>query len=117
MSLLIPGALCLAFFPATLAMESVTDFRLTVFGLMILFVVYYLPDGIVGFLREKLPFLRPAHTGATQALAASGEALIRQGGRSGADPLLTVERALMQFGGLKALNEVDSRCGRARSTD
>ncbi len=107
MSLLIPGALCLAFFPATLAMESVTDFRLTVFGLMILFVVYYLPDGIVGFLREKLPFLRPAHTGATQALAASGEALIRQGGRSGADPLLTVEQALMQFGGLKALNEVD----------
>ncbi|AWB23124.1 ABC transporter [Methylobacterium currus] len=107
MTLLIPGALCLAFFPATLAMESVTDFRLTVFGLMILFVVYYLPEGIVGFLREKLPFLRPAHTGATQALAASGEALIRQGGRSGADPLLKVERAVMQFGGLKALNEVD----------
>ncbi len=107
MTLLIPGALCLAFFPATLAMDSVTDFRLTVFGLMILFVVYYLPEGIVGFLREKLPFLRPAHTGATQNLAASGDALIRQGGRSGADPLLTVERALMQFGGLKALNEVD----------
>lgn len=107
MSLLIPGALCLAFFPATLAMDSVTDFRLTVFGLMILFVVYYLPDGIVGFLREKLPFLRPHHTGATQELAASGDALIRQGGRSGADPLLKVERAVMQFGGLKALNEVD----------
>ncbi|MET5021128.1 ABC transporter, partial [Burkholderia pseudomallei] len=50
-ALLVPVGLCLAFFPATLALESVTDFRLTVFGLMILFVVYYLPDGIVGFLR------------------------------------------------------------------
>ncbi|RVU18723.1 ABC transporter permease subunit [Methylobacterium oryzihabitans] len=107
MTLLIPGALCLAFFPATLALQSVTDFRLTVFGLMILFVVYYLPEGIVGFIREKLPFLRPAHTGEGKALEGSGEALIRQGGRTGSDPLLKVESAVMQFGGLKALAGVD----------
>ncbi|WP_298957006.1 branched-chain amino acid ABC transporter ATP-binding protein/permease [uncultured Methylobacterium sp.] len=107
MTLLIPGALCLAFFPATLAMQSVTDFRLTVFGLMILFVVYYLPEGIVGFIREKLPFLRPAHTGEGKVLEGSGEALIRQGGRTGSDPLLKVDSAVMQFGGLKALAGVD----------
>ncbi|WP_407523449.1 branched-chain amino acid ABC transporter ATP-binding protein/permease [Methylobacterium oryzisoli] len=103
MAILVPALLCIAFFPATLALQSVTDFRLTVFGLMILFVVYYLPEGIVGYLREKLPFLRPAHTGEGKALASSGEALIQQGGRAGADPLLKVDAAVMQFGGLKAL--------------
>lgn len=106
-AILIPVALCLAFFPATLALQSVTDFRLTVFGLMILFVVYYLPDGIVGFVREKIPALRPAHTGEGKSVQAEGAALSVQSGRSGADPLLRVEQALMQFGGLKALAGVD----------
>ena len=106
-AILIPALLCIAFFPATLAMQSVTDFRLTVFGLMILFVVYYLPEGIVGYIREKLPLLRPAHTGEGTALSSSGEALIQQGGRAGADPLLKVEGAVMQFGGLKALAGVN----------
>lgn len=106
-AILIPVALCLAFFPATLALQSVTDFRLTVFGLMILFVVYYLPDGIVGFVREKIPALRPAHTGEGKSVRAEGAALSVQSGRSGADPLLRVEQALMQFGGLKALAGVD----------
>ncbi|WP_018261959.1 branched-chain amino acid ABC transporter ATP-binding protein/permease [Methylobacterium sp. WSM2598] len=106
-ALLVPALLCIAFLPATLALQSVTDYRLTVFGLMILFVVYYLPEGIVGYLREKLPFLRPAHTGEGRLLTAAGEALIRQGGREGTDPLLRVEGAVMQFGGLKALAGVD----------
>ncbi len=33
-------------------LENITDWRLTIFGLMTLFVVYYLQDGIVGFLRN-----------------------------------------------------------------
>jgi branched-chain amino acid transport system permease protein len=106
-AILVPVVLCLAFLPATLALQSVTDFRLTVFGLMILFVVYYLPDGIVGFLREKLPFLRPVHTAEGKTVRAAGDALIAQGGRGGADPLLKVDQALMQFGGLKALAGID----------
>ncbi len=69
-AILIPVALCILFFPATMAMESVTDFRLTVFGLLILFVVYYLPDGIVGFLRQVIPALRPAHTAEGRSLSA-----------------------------------------------
>ncbi len=36
----------------SLLLEKITDYKLTVFGLMILFVVYYLPDGIFGFLRQ-----------------------------------------------------------------
>jgi hypothetical protein len=31
-------------------LENMVDWRLTIFGLMTLFVVYYLQDGIVGFL-------------------------------------------------------------------
>ncbi|MET0366973.1 MAG: branched-chain amino acid ABC transporter ATP-binding protein/permease [Methylobacterium sp.] len=106
-AILIPVALCILFFPATMAMESVTDYRLTVFGLLILFVVYYLPDGIVGFLRQMIPALRPAHTAEGRSVAAEGSALIAQRGDAGAEALLKVDQALMQFGGLKALAGVD----------
>lgn len=44
------GTILLAVFSYWL--EAVTDWRLTIFGAMILFVVYYLPDGIVGFVRN-----------------------------------------------------------------
>jgi branched-chain amino acid transport system permease protein len=71
--------------------------------LMTLFVVYYLQDGIVGF-------LQPDRAGAVhaKAVAASGaEPFPRaQGGKAG-DSLLNVDQILMQFGGLKALNQVD----------
>jgi ABC-type branched-subunit amino acid transport system permease subunit len=33
-------------------LQNITDWRLSIFGLMILFVVYYLQDGIVGFVRN-----------------------------------------------------------------
>ena len=106
-AILVPVVLCILFFPATMALQSVTDFRLTVFGLMILFVVYYLPDGIVGFLRQTIPALRPAHTAEGGDLSAEGSALIAQRADAGADALLKVEQALMQFGGLKALAGID----------
>src|ERR1700710_1303719 len=32
--------------------DALTDRRLTIFGLMILLVVYYLQDGVVGFVRK-----------------------------------------------------------------
>ncbi|KAG0771209.1 hypothetical protein G6F22_016682 [Rhizopus arrhizus] len=44
------GTIVLAVFSYWL--DAVTDWRLTIFGAMILFVVYYLPDGIVGFVRN-----------------------------------------------------------------
>jgi hypothetical protein len=36
-----------------------TDWRLSIFGLITLFVVYYLQDGIVGFVRKALNMPRP----------------------------------------------------------
>ncbi len=51
----IPVALCLAFFVFAMFLERITDYKLTIFGMMILFVVFYLPNGIYGFLRAALP--------------------------------------------------------------
>lgn len=85
--------------------ENMVDWRLTIFGLMTLFVVYYLQDGIVGFFRQLLG-RRVAHTRAVDADRQTdpfeGVAM-----GSGSGDLLRAERILMQFGGLKALNQVD----------
>ncbi len=105
-AILPPVVLCLLFLPGVYRLEQVTDYRLTIFGLMILFVVYYLPDGIVGFFRSKVPILRPRHAaagGLSPGSAASAEAIHAQQGRGGTDPLLRLSDVLMQFGGLKAL--------------
>ncbi len=87
-------------------LENMIDWRLTIFGLMTLFVVYYLQDGIVGFLRSLMG--RGAAHDASLAVAAAGADPFAgaDGGAAGAT-LLKVDQVLMQFGGLKALNKVD----------
>jgi branched-chain amino acid transport system permease protein len=89
-------------------LENITDWRLTVFGLMTLFVVYYLQDGIVGFLRGMfgkrlaMASAMPIEQGdAAHAWAAPDHGVATSG------DLLKVNQVLMQFGGLKALNQVD----------
>jgi len=87
-------------------LENMTDWRLTVFGFMTLFVVYYLQDGIVGFLRSLMGRGVVHDTSlAVQAKNANPFAGARTNAAGG--PLLKVDKVLMQFGGLKALNEVD----------
>jgi len=108
---LVPVALCFAFFAFSLYLTNVTDYKLTVYGLMILFVVYYLPDGIVGALKKALASVRPAwvkthavitdHANADSAIVAA-KATVAPGAT-----LLDVKSILMQFGGLRALNKVD----------
>ena len=109
------GTLALAGFSFWL--DSITDWRLSIFGLMILFVVYYLQDGIVGFVRG-LFFRR--RTAAEDELAMTGmdsaKDAVRVASNAGAaapgDDLLIARNVLMQFGGLKALNNVDLRIKR-----
>jgi ABC-type branched-subunit amino acid transport system ATPase component/ABC-type branched-subunit amino acid transport system permease subunit len=87
-------------------LNSMTDWRLSIFGLITLFVVYYLQDGIVGFVRNllNLKAAAPSNT----ALATDADAVGVPGGaaKSG-EVLLEAHQVLMQFGGLKALNNVD----------
>ncbi|HEY0295163.1 MAG TPA: branched-chain amino acid ABC transporter ATP-binding protein/permease [Bordetella sp.] len=94
-------------------LDSVTDWRLTIFGVMILFVVYYLPDGIVGFVRGQLLPARRAAPADLDAGLPPAEAVppAAHAGADGAE-LLKVDGVLMQFGGLKALNKVDLRVKR-----
>ena len=111
MSVPVIGTVGLAVF--SFFLHNIVDWRLTIFGFMILLVVYYLQDGIVGFVRSYYA----AITGRT-ALAARNAAMGRVeitsqdvisavNRKAAPGPLLTVKSVLMQFGGLKALNNVD----------
>ncbi|MGO4476884.1 ATP-binding cassette domain-containing protein [Massilia sp. 2TAF26] len=109
------GTIAMAVFAYRL--DSMVDWRLTIFGLMTLFVVYYLQDGIVGFFKSLFGRGR-VHVAAVQGageadpfagMKASGARA--EAGAEGGE-LLRVEQVLMQFGGLKALNQVDLNVAR-----
>jgi branched-chain amino acid transport system permease protein len=109
----IAGTLALAAFSFWL--ESITDWRLSIFGLMILFVVYYLQDGIVGFARGLLFRRRTASEDGLElsdAAAAKDAVRVAGGAQAQGDDLLVAQSVVMQFGGLKALNNVDLRIKR-----
>lgn len=93
--------------------DALTDWRLTIFGLMILLVVYYLQDGIVGFVRRVLSLGRGrARSMDMQALAATRQDAVLAIRTEGTGSILDVRGVLMQFSGLKALNEVDLKVKR-----
>jgi branched-chain amino acid transport system permease protein len=93
------------------ALNGLADWRLTIYGLITLFIVYYLQDGIVGFLRVAFNLKTGAAAAAEEARVAAADgtkavALTTQSTGSG-ETLLQAKQVLMQFGGLKALNQVD----------
>ena len=108
---LVPVVLCVAFFVFSLFLEKITDYKLSIFGMMILFVVYFLPEGIVGFLRQLVAAALPHRS---RKVSARGEAYDESkawaavpAARSADKPLLSARQIVMQFGGLKALDHVD----------
>ena len=108
MAIPVVGTIALAGFAFWL--QSITDWRLSIFGLMILFVVYYLQDGIVGFARSL--FVRKTlNTGNATAALDTGKDSVMVAAKAGASEvghdLLVGQGVLMQFGGLKAINNVD----------
>jgi branched-chain amino acid transport system permease protein len=109
MAIPVVGTLALAGFSFWL--ESITDWRLSIFGLMILFVVYYLQDGIVGFVRSLFARKRVAtDAGALTGLDTGKDAVMVAANASASEAghdLLVAKGVLMQFGGLKAINQVD----------
>ncbi len=92
-------------------MENITDHRLTIFGVMILFVVYYLPNGIMGFLRNLVLKFKPhwiqrhvlilEHGDKNHVWSVPDHPVTTNG------HLLEARNIVMQFGGLKALSEVN----------
>ena len=106
----VPVALCVAFFIFALLLQKITDYKLAIFGAMILFVVYYLPDGIVGFLKQLVAAARPdwVRKHAIMWERGTGENPISVPPSDATDrAILSVKQIVMQFGGLKALGGVD----------
>jgi len=100
------GTVGLAAFSYTIT--ALTDWRLTIFGLMILLVVYYLQDGVVGFVRKFFTHGRvrtvTVSTEAPAEIAADAIVAVRSESR---ENILNLRGIVMQFSGLKALNQVD----------
>ncbi|MDI4635413.1 branched-chain amino acid ABC transporter ATP-binding protein/permease [Pelomonas sp. V22] len=109
----IPAVGSVALAAVSFVLTTMADWRLSIFGVITLFVVYFLQDGIVGFVRNALNLQGHARTDAEQSRASGqGEKALQHQSGSGAPELLVAERVLMQFGGLKAINEVDLRVKR-----
>ncbi len=110
MSVIVPVALCLAFFALSLSLQKITDYKLTIYGLMILFVVYYLPDGIYGFLRNLVGRYRPDWVRPPVQIGGMGDEASAWAATAPATgsgvALLQAHDIVMQFGGLKALDRV-----------
>jgi branched-chain amino acid transport system permease protein len=104
------GALLLA--GLSFVLTTMTDWRLSIFGIITLLVVYFLQDGIVGFVSQVFNIQPSAQIEAEASrananqVAALQNATPAQNTKSLVD-ILNVQQVLMQFGGLKALNQVD----------
>jgi len=104
------GSIALA--GVSFVLQTMTDWRLSIFGLITLFVVYYLQDGIVGFVRNALNIKpRAEQFEGTDVAPVAGDAL-SNATRDAPDELLSADKVLMQFGGLKALNDVQLKVRR-----
>ncbi len=114
MAIPVIGTIALAGFSFWL--QSITDWRLSIFGLMILFVVYYLQDGIVGFVRSLFFKRKSTSMGSALDHGDTGKDALtvaaHAGNQAKGDDLLVASNVLMQFGGLKAINNVDLRVKR-----
>jgi branched-chain amino acid transport system permease protein len=93
-------------------LDNITDWRLSIFGLMILFVVYYLQNGIVGFARLLLGRSNTADTDVSLEEKNPGQDALMQTAKSDRSDILVANQVLMQFGGLKAINLVDLKIQR-----
>ena len=88
-------------------LKTMTDWRLSIFGVIMLFVVYYLQDGIVGFVRSALNLKRPTPDAQIVGANLRGGDAVATAAEAGGGEILNASNVLMQFGGLKALNNVD----------
>ncbi len=100
----VAGSVALAI--VSFVLQTMADWRLSIFGLITLFVVYYLQDGIVGFVRKAFNLRTHDEPPPAAPNAAPQAAIVAAAGEVSAT-LLEARQVLMQFGGLKALNGVD----------
>ncbi len=109
--LIAPVLLTFALAVFSYQIDNITDYRLTIFGAMMLFVMYYLPDGIVGFVRNLVQAYKPQWVHRHAVISTQGDAqhvwTVPDHPVTTRGNLLEAQNILMQFGGLKALDKVD----------
>jgi ABC-type branched-subunit amino acid transport system ATPase component/ABC-type branched-subunit amino acid transport system permease subunit len=105
MAIPVVGSLALA--AVSFVLQTMTDWRLSIFGVITLFVVYYLQDGIVGFVRNALNLQKRVAAPLLDAAEKPADAVATTANAGAAGTILEADKVLMQFGGLKALNDVD----------
>jgi branched-chain amino acid transport system permease protein len=92
-------------------LDSISDWRLSIFGFMILLVVYYLQNGIVGFAKSFYQSIagkaKTTRGEEAEVVDDSISFISTVANQNAGTELLKVDSVLMQFGGLKALNNVD----------
>ncbi|WP_205962578.1 ABC transporter permease subunit [Paraburkholderia phosphatilytica] len=98
-----------AFVVFAFTLNDISQQRLTIFGLLILGVVYCLPDGIMGYVLQMARGWRPMPLRDSVADRSAGARQAIQSVRNGltGQPLLEAKGLVMQFGGLKGLDGVD----------
>jgi ABC-type branched-subunit amino acid transport system ATPase component/ABC-type branched-subunit amino acid transport system permease subunit len=91
-------------------LDNIADWRLSIFGFMILLVVYYLQNGIVGFAKSFYQSIvgktKTSRGDQAEAVDDSISFISTVDNQNTGAELLKVDSVLMQFGGLKALNNV-----------
>jgi branched-chain amino acid transport system permease protein len=104
----LPVALLGAFNGLAFLSSDMTEQRLTVFGLLILGTVYFMPDGVAGTLRQMLARRLRARAPARdwQRRSDANALVARKQAYGVSGPILHAEEILMRFGGLTALSSV-----------
>ena len=109
--LAVPLAVVFGFVVFAFMLKDISEQRLTIFGLMILGVVFYLPDGIIGFLKLIVRKVRPGWVHEHIEITERGDAALvfvnPDRALKGDQPVLEASGVVMRFGGLKALDTVD----------
>jgi ABC-type branched-subunit amino acid transport system permease subunit len=97
----IPVAGSIALAVLSFVLQTMTDWRLSIFGLITLLVVYYLQDGIIGFVRGMFNLRGNARADAEAArlLPRVEDGISRASADTPAE-MLDASAVLMQFGGL-----------------
>jgi branched-chain amino acid transport system permease protein len=84
------------------------DYRLMVFGTLLLFVLFFLPAGLAGAVRRALRIGRRdgARDREELVLASAGIDPIARPNRAGQAPAIELRKVKMMFGGLTAVNDL-----------
>jgi ABC-type branched-subunit amino acid transport system ATPase component/ABC-type branched-subunit amino acid transport system permease subunit len=101
----LPAIIAIGIAILSFRLETMTEHRLTIFGLILLGAIVYLPEGLVGTLVKmfNISKLRPKMDGANPSTIVPVQFDMRQ---SQGVPAIRLDGLTVQFGGLRAVNSV-----------